>query len=220
MRFLLLSKVITNYTKKDIDCGLVPPKIYEICCCIRETFCLSYSIRKNSDLFLYFVEEKIVIKFIGTHLRYLGPDERSQAILLLKALKKRNKAISTKKWINSTPGIYIKQYENHDSFLLEFFGQYMMNFCYYVSFRKGNVAQNVNLFLDTTLNNLDQTSGFIFPLYHLYDSNPIFFNTLLDNKTLNLKVIYLTNIHLIQDKIICVNHYLDCLEENLNKNIK
>ena len=90
--FLLIIEEIIDFTKKDIDIGYTPPLIYKICSCIREAFCLSYAIRKNNNLFLYFQKEKILIKFEGSRLRYLGPDERSQAILLKKVL---DKSIST-----------------------------------------------------------------------------------------------------------------------------
>ncbi|MFX1531798.1 MAG: hypothetical protein ACFFBC_11850, partial [Promethearchaeota archaeon] len=88
VNFLLLFEKIIEYTKKQINKGLTPQKIYELCSCIRETFCLSYSIRKNNNLYLYFQEENLLLSFIGKKLRYLGPDERSQALLLLKALTK------------------------------------------------------------------------------------------------------------------------------------
>jgi len=86
--FLLIIEEIIDFTKKDIDKGYTPPLIYKICSCIREAFCLSYAIRKNNNLYLYFQKEKILIKFEGSRLRYLGPDERSQALLLKKAFEK------------------------------------------------------------------------------------------------------------------------------------
>ena len=79
--FLLIIEELINYTKEDIDKGHTPLYIYALCSCIRETFCLSYAIRKNNTLYLYFQEEKILIKFEGSNLRYLGPDDRSQSLL-------------------------------------------------------------------------------------------------------------------------------------------
>ncbi len=91
VNFLLLLEKIIQYNKEIIDKGLTPKKIYELCSCIRETFCLSYSIRKDNNLLLYFQKEHILVSFIGEALRYLGPDERSQALLLEKALNKANR---------------------------------------------------------------------------------------------------------------------------------
>jgi len=117
--FLLILEEIINYTKRDIDKGLTPPFIYKICSCIRETFCLSYAIRKNNSLYLYFQGEKILIKFEGSRLRYLGPDERSQALLLKKVLDKSIPFINSNgnKWIKSTPGIYFKSFLDDVSFI-------------------------------------------------------------------------------------------------------
>ncbi|MHA1764008.1 MAG: hypothetical protein ACTSYC_09685, partial [Promethearchaeota archaeon] len=86
VNFLLIIKRIAPFTKKDIDKGNTPLEIYDLCTCIKETFCLSYAIRKLNDLYLYFIEESLFLKFHGGELKYLGSDERSQAILLLKAI--------------------------------------------------------------------------------------------------------------------------------------
>jgi hypothetical protein len=64
--FLILLKSIINYTKKDIDRGETPQKIYTLCSIIRETFCLSYSIRKENNLFLYFFEDHCAVRLIGS----------------------------------------------------------------------------------------------------------------------------------------------------------
>ncbi|MFX1425232.1 MAG: hypothetical protein ACFFBE_02170 [Promethearchaeota archaeon] len=108
VNFLLLLEKIVKYSKKQIDKGKTPQIIYELCSCIRETFCLSYSIRKDNNLYLYFKEENLLLSFIGKELRYVGPDERSQALLLLKALEKGINIIplAEARMIKSTPGIY------------------------------------------------------------------------------------------------------------------
>ncbi|MFX1324859.1 MAG: hypothetical protein ACFE8N_07875, partial [Promethearchaeota archaeon] len=119
VRFLLLIEKIPEYTKKIIDAGLTPHNVYKLCSCIRETFCLSYSIRKNNDLYLYFQEDYALIIFLGNELRYLGPDERSQALLLEKALKptKDLKNLTTKGLKKSTPGIYYTKFFDQISFV-------------------------------------------------------------------------------------------------------
>ncbi|MEJ2249793.1 MAG: hypothetical protein P8Y70_11165 [Candidatus Lokiarchaeota archaeon] len=118
---LLIIDSLVNYSKSDIDLGITPPKIYKICSCIKEQFCLSYNIRKENDLYLYFLAENLSVKFIGEELRYLGPDERSQALLLNKAIKKAEESpnINNKHWIDSTPGIYARRYRDFSLFVEE-----------------------------------------------------------------------------------------------------
>jgi len=119
VNFLLFVEKVISYDKRDIDEGRTPPLIYKICSCIREAFCLSYAIRKNNNVYLYFQKDHVLIKFVGKELRYLGPDERSQALLLEKALKKQttsNLAVEDK-WIKSTPGIYLMRLKNNLSFI-------------------------------------------------------------------------------------------------------
>jgi tRNA pseudouridine-54 N-methylase len=215
MKFLLLSKAITNYTKNDIDKGLVPPQIYKLCCCIRESFCLSYSIRKNNDLYIYFIDDKIAIKFIGQELRYLGPDERSQAILLNKALLKKEENVSLNNWTNSTPGIYIKQYFDDFSIFKEFTSLDSSN-TFFIAFKKHNSAQNINLSLKEDIKNFDKNSQFILPSFNVSEENPNLLKFLVKEKALNLKVIYLIKIRKMQDKIIYINNCLDNLEITFN----
>jgi tRNA pseudouridine-54 N-methylase len=118
VNFLLLVNCLEKYTKQDINKGKTPKSVYTICCAIRETFCLSYNIRKENTLFVYFEDNRILLKLLGRKLRYLGPDERSQAILINKALqlihKKTNKKDSG--WIPSTPGFYIRKFPSHENF--------------------------------------------------------------------------------------------------------
>ena len=52
--FLILKTSPPKYTKKDIDIGNIPHELYAICSIIRESFCLSYSIRKDINLYFYF----------------------------------------------------------------------------------------------------------------------------------------------------------------------
>jgi len=118
VNFLLLLGKSPQYNKEIINKGLTPQIVYKLCSCIRETFCLSYSIRKENNLFLYFQKEHILISFIGTELRYLGPDERSQALLLEKALNKANKTNLSVNEVRkqSTPGIYFNKFWDDKSF--------------------------------------------------------------------------------------------------------
>jgi hypothetical protein len=154
VNFLLIIEKIINYTKSDIDKGNTPPDIYNLCCCIRETFCLSYAIRKTNNLYLYFQKENILIKFEGINLKYLSSDERSQALLLQKALQKKNqyKGSFPDKWVKSTPGIYVKRFHNYHSFIL------------WLKLREIKEIVCVS----------DSISVLDFPfLYHMYDLPPI-----------------------------------------------
>lgn len=117
--FLLIINEISDYSKKDIDKGNTPPDIYTICSVIREAFCLSYAIRKQNNLFLFITDKLALFKFEGETLRYLGSDERSQALLLLKALLRIGEKDNTEssKWRKSTPGILYRTFENYNSFI-------------------------------------------------------------------------------------------------------
>ena len=70
--FLFLIGNIVEYSKKDIDQGNTPPEIYKICVCLKETYCISFNIRKENNVYLYFQNERILIKFEGSTLRFLG----------------------------------------------------------------------------------------------------------------------------------------------------
>ncbi len=108
VNFIIITDDYPNYSKKIIDSGNIPIDIVNICSVIKEVFCLSYTIRKQNNMLLLFMTPRVVIKFVGAKLKYLGPDLRSQSLLLLKSLKKhRNSAIHEEfRWIESTPGIY------------------------------------------------------------------------------------------------------------------
>ncbi len=112
--FLIITNEISKFCKKDVDQGKIPFDIYKICSCIRETFCLSYSIRKDNNLYIYIEKFHNVIKFEGNTLRYLGPDERSQALLLSKALSFsfQMQIENVGSWKKSTPGIFIQKLSN------------------------------------------------------------------------------------------------------------
>jgi len=85
-----------------------PPEIYEIILAIQAAFFLSHKIRVNTHFSLMFLDENLVIEFIGTELRFLGPDERSIGMLLMKALEKKDRVQRNIK-IRSTPGIWIQR---------------------------------------------------------------------------------------------------------------
>ncbi len=91
-----------------------PPEIYEIITAIQASFFLSHKIRTNTEVVLAFIDENLVIHYIGSELRFLGPDERSIGMLLMKALEKKDAAHAKK--IQSTPGIWIQKKKIEDLF--------------------------------------------------------------------------------------------------------
>ena len=206
--FLLIIEEIIDFTKKDIDIGYTPPLIYKICSCIREAFCLSYAIRKNNNLYLYFQKEKILIKFEDSRLRYLGPDERSQALLLKKALDKNisnNNSIGNR-WIKSTPGIYSKSFLDDFSFVdyLDSSVQDPIIFIYdeIDSMDKNNIPEIMNI---NSLENL-RDIFYIIPTYPFSEKNNII--KLMLSLT-NIKLVTISKIRSIQDKILYINYLID-----------
>lgn len=209
VNFLLLNKKVTQYNKEIIDKGLTPHKIYMLCSCIRETFCLSYSIRKENNLFLYFQKEHILICFIGNELRYLGPDERSQALLLEKALNKASridlKIKNGRK--QSTPGIYALKFLDHLSFLgylnsLDIGNNYIIiDKAEFIKKERDVYESNFNFefFIDRNL--------FIIPTYDNFIENSKIFE--LSKEMKNTKFFSLSKIKQIENKILYINYLKD-----------
>jgi len=211
VNFLLMIEEITNYTKKDIDKGKTPPEIYVLCNCIRETFCISYSIRKNNNLYFYFHKENVLIKFIGNELRFLGSDERSQALLLNKALNKndtQNSEYDT--WIKSTPGIYFKKYSEDSSILGYLESIIKAKFIFLIS---DDVINN-DLFPEAknfnTLENITEYF-YIIPTYSISKSNTNLIQLIKGLK--NIQFIELLKIKAIHDKILHINYQIDKIHD-------
>ena len=102
--------------EKDYFRNGFPPEIYETIMCIQGAYFLSHKIRKNTQVFLGFLANNLVIHYVGTKLRYLGPDERSIGMLLMKALEKREVLVGNRR-IQSSPGIYIQKKKIQDLIL-------------------------------------------------------------------------------------------------------
>ena len=213
VNFLLLVKNLTNYNKKDIDVGITPLEIYKICSCIRESFCLSYAIRKENNLFLYFQNEGVLIKFEGNRLKYLGPDERSQALLLRKAIDKINLPNSSdiKDWRKSTPGIHIRKFSNNESFIKYFESFPSFKPIFLINdedIGKVNSYLKVNEF--ERLNTISEFF-YIIPAYNIIIEDPNFFHLFKDLK--DIKFLTLSKINSIEDKFLYVNFRLDLLKK-------
>lgn len=77
-----------------------------LCRCVTAAFCLSHGIRHDVIVYLI-LQNQIIIRFDGSTLRHLNPDERSTAALIQKALKAFTGSASQGQEIESTPGIFV-----------------------------------------------------------------------------------------------------------------
>jgi len=200
--FLILNNSYTKYNKKDIDIGNTPLDVYKLCSGIREFFCLSYAIRKRNILYLYFHLDLKLIKLDGSKLRFLGSDERSQALLLLKALEKSNTLIN-EKWERSTPGIYIMKLLkplNIDWLIknLSFERIFLIN-------------QSKNSCLQNEFSNKNFTSQDLFIIVN--DLSDEFVRELFDNidSPINMMQITLSETLSLENKMLYINYLLDQL---------
>ncbi len=208
VNFLILFKNITNYSKKDIDKGNTPENTYELCNIIRETFCMSYSIRKNNNLFIYFQKKHVLIKLIGIELKYLGPDERSQALLLLKAFEKISKNnIEYDNWIKSTPGIYFRQCSDDASIITILESINNKDFIFII-----DESQVINIDFKIEIksfSSLEKISEYFYIIstYPISKINPDFIQLIRKLKT--IQFIKISNIKAVQDKILYLNFQID-----------
>ena len=191
VKFLVCIDKISSFDKKIIDEGNTPLDVYRLCSYIREVFCLSYAIRKENEFYIFINQNKLFLKLIGRSLRYLGSDERSQAILLLKALE-MEQTIPYDKWINSTPGIYIKKLITLDS-LFSFIKEIDTHILI-----MDDINPNYKKITDYKINHQD-----IIILDELKDIN---FN---QHQIGNFERVALPNRYSLENKILYINYQLD-----------
>ena len=198
--FLILNNGYTIYIKKDIDIGNTPIDIYNLCSGIREFFCLSYAIRKKNTLYLYFHSDLTLIKLDGFKLRFLGSDERSQALLLLKALEKATTLIN-EKWEKSTPGIYVMKLLNPLNI-----NHFIKKMSYERIFLI-NQTKNTNIQYD--FSNNDFTSQDLFILIN--DLADELVRELFENLDSSTKIIQInfSEIKSLENKILYINYLID-----------
>ncbi len=208
MKFLLIEKEITQYSKRDIDQGLCPRKINIICCCLRTCFCLSYAIRKYNDLYLFFYENNIAIKFIGKQLRFLGPDERSQALLLNKVLNRQRSGKHLYSWTESTPGIYIKRFDTFKIFLNEFL---VLDGTHTFLIQKDGNGEAIDTPANfpKMLKSLKKDGKYILALYNNPEFNNFDENSLITNKDKIIKNITFKRIKKAPDQLLLLNYWID-----------
>ena len=213
VNFLLIIENISNYSKKVIDNGSTPLDVYNVCSIIRESFCCSYSIRKDNNLYIYIDSIHILIKFEGKSLRYLGSDERSQALLLKRALDKLNgiETIKSQRMQKSTPGIYVKRLLKGESILENIIDLYNDKIIVIKEFEKENMESGI---IDLEeIDNLREHC-YIFPQN---SPSTVDFLGLIDEKY-KLKYVNLSNIKGIENKILYINFLID-QKENTDKEL-
>jgi len=216
VNFLLLIENISNYSKKDIDIGRTPFDIYRLSSYIRETFCLSYNLRKDNNLFLYIQKDHHLIEFKGKKLKYLGPDERSETLLLEKVLNKiKGSIIYEDGWRKSTPGIFIRSFFDNISFI-----NYYRLIANHLSFLIIDTLHEVNKkveFFKLNQNPIEilDEDFFIIPTYTLRSESSIFIELFKELK--NTKLISLSKIKGVENKILYINFIKD--QQRTHKNL-
>ncbi len=209
--FLIITKTIPDYSKHDIDFGNTPKIVIQLCLCLKEAFFLAYKIRKYVNFYIYIEESEILIKFEGKTLRYLGPDERSQSLLLEKALKMScyKDSISPMMFIKSTPGIFIKKVRFKDFIKNQ---EDFQNISIINSFQEEQL-KDIKVLFNTTRIEDNINSKFI--CFLNYD--PRKFNEYLPYLKCLTKINILEGLSkkienlLCSDKILYINHYFDKL---------
>jgi len=216
VNFLILIEKFPKFSKSDVDVGKTPIYVYNLCSIIRESFCLSYSIRKNNNLYLYFESLQLLMKYKGKKLRFLGSDERSQAILLNKALEKINgdEKVKTQEWEKSTPGIFVKRLSNSGS-ILENINNILHNKIVFIA-----EFENKDLYPDViNLDDLDDMSVYCYILPYSQNSQSSLRFLQVIKENYNLKYINLSNIKGIENKILYINFRID-QSKDINKEIE
>jgi tRNA (pseudouridine54-N1)-methyltransferase len=78
-----------------------------LCRCVNATFFLSHAIREEARCLLS-LRDEFTIRFEGSGLRRLNPDERSTGALIRTALAERQEAIGHVE-VESSPGVYLSR---------------------------------------------------------------------------------------------------------------
>ncbi len=206
VNFLILIEKFPKFSKSNIDVGKTPIYVYNLCSIIRESFCLSYSIRKNNNLYLYFESLQLLIKYDGKKLRFLGSDERSQAILLNKAIDKidKNEKVNDEKWKQSTPGIFVKKLPNFNSIFESNHEIFRNKLAIVFDFKCKELT------LDSIdIEDLEDIYDYCYIIPYSQNSQRSFRFLQAIKEEYNLKCINLSNIKGIENKILYINFRID-----------
>jgi hypothetical protein len=152
-----------------------------------------------------------LIKFAGASLRYMGSDERSQALLLKKALDKLTNIEKSKsqKMAKSTPGIFVKRLQNGESILGNIKGMEYDKIVVFEELKKKNKRT-----ITRVIEDLDKLSKYCY--IYLFPQNSKKGIDLLRSidEEYNLIYINLSTIKAIEDKILYVNFLIDQKEKS------
>ena len=78
-----------------------------LCRCLNAAFLTSHGIREDVRAYLV-VQDEAAIRFEGSELRHLHPDERSTAALVIGALEARSDAVGHRE-VQSSPGVHVSK---------------------------------------------------------------------------------------------------------------
>ncbi|UPV75207.1 tRNA (pseudouridine(54)-N(1))-methyltransferase TrmY [Halorussus limi] len=78
-----------------------------LCRCVNSAFFLSHAIREDVRVHLV-LRDEVTVRFEGSELRRLNPDERSTAALIRGALEEKGEAIGHME-AESSPGVYVSK---------------------------------------------------------------------------------------------------------------
>jgi tRNA (pseudouridine54-N1)-methyltransferase len=78
-----------------------------LCRCVNSAFFVSHAIREDARVYLV-LQDQVTIRFEGSDLRHLNPDERSTAALIRNALDQRDEAIGHVA-VESSPGVHLSK---------------------------------------------------------------------------------------------------------------
>lgn len=78
-----------------------------LCRCLNAAFLTSHGLREDVRAYLV-IRDAAAIRFEGSELRNLHPDERSTAALIRKALSARSEAVGHRE-VESTPGVFVSK---------------------------------------------------------------------------------------------------------------
>jgi tRNA (pseudouridine54-N1)-methyltransferase len=78
-----------------------------LCRCVNSAFFLSHAIREDVQVHLV-LQNELTVRFEGSDLRHLNPDERSTAALIRNALDQKDEAIGHME-IESSPGVHLSK---------------------------------------------------------------------------------------------------------------
>ncbi len=78
-----------------------------LCRCVNSAFFLSHAIREDVRAWLV-LRDELTVRFEGSELRRLNPDERSTAALVRNALERKDEAIGHMP-VESSPGVYLSR---------------------------------------------------------------------------------------------------------------